>query len=385
MGLLVFIRVHLRLALLGGAVVLSGLPTGVWAQAWESLPEMPIAVAAPAVSVVGRKAVLTGGVVLGGGASSAVQVMDLDTFEWTEPVRLHTARYQHTQVTLADGRVLVVGGRSSRTPGQSGDGIKRCELIDLETNISTPTGDLPMPMHSPTLHLLKDGRAVVAGGHAVAIYEPGTGEWTTVAPLKFVRREHDSLMLEDGTLLIVGGIRAWTIMRVDLEAGVATRLKAHLPTGIDDLAIVPTPDGRVWIIGGQGMDGATTDQTWVLTLGEGAESRLVEGPRLGLATGLADHVLIQTPGGVVVSGGESQQGRVDTELADAFWLDPKTLSVRRLPDTAIAHDDAAGLSDGPWAIVFGGQVKESFLGTKVPTPVRAVHRIRLDSDAETPE
>ena len=382
--LFAFIRVHLRLILCYVFVLFNGL-TGVHAQQWESLPEMPIAVAAPAASVTGRKAVLTGGMLLGGGASKAVQVMDLDTFEWTEPVQLNTARYQHAQVTLPDGRVLVAGGRSSRIPGQVREAIKGCELIDLMKNTCTPTGDLPMPMHSPTLHLLADGRVVAAGGHAVAIYDPGEGAWTTVAPLSFIRREHESLILDDGTLLIIGGIRAWTIKRVDLTTGEVTKMKAYLPTGIDDHAVVPLPDGRVWIIGGQGMDGATVDQTWLLTVGDGAQSSLADGPRLGIETGMADHVLIQTPHGVVISGGESQQGRVDTELADAFWLDPATLGVRRLPNTAIAHDDAAGLNDGPWAIVFGGQVKASFLGVKVPTPVRAVHRIRLDSDGDSPE
>ncbi len=383
--LFVLIRVHLWLTFGGVFALLCGLGPAVQAQTWESLPEMPIAVAAPAVSVAGRRAVLTGGMTLGGGASTAVQVMDLDTFEWTEPMQLQTARYQHAQITLPDGRVLVAGGRSSRVPGQLREGIKQCELIDLEKNTVTPTGDLPMPMHSPTLHMLADGRVVVAGGHAVAVLDLGQGVWTTVAPLSQVRREHDSLILGDGTLLLVGGIRNWSIERVDLAAGTVTRLKSNLPTGIDDLAVTPLPDGRVWIIGGQGMDGATLDQTWVLTVGEGKESTLEDGPRLGIETGVADHVLIRTPHGVVVSGGESQQGRMDTELADAFWLDPATLGVCRLPSTEIAHDDAAGLNDGPWAIVFGGQVKESFLGVKVPTPVRAVHRIRLDSDGDSSE
>lgn len=352
---------------------------------WESLPEMPVAVAAPAACVTGRKAVLTGGMTLGGGASTAVQVMDLDTFEWSEPLLMHTARYQHAQITLQDGRVLVAGGRGSRIPGKMHEAIKTCELIDLEANTSTPTGELPMPMHSPTLHLLDDGRVVAAGGHAVAIYDPDERVWTTIAPLNFVRREHESVILPDGTLLIIGGIRAWTIKRVDLTTGEVTQMRASLPTGIDDHAVVPLPDGRVWIIGGQGMDGSTLDQTWLLTVGEGKASRLEVGPKIGVETGMADHVLIRTPHGVVISGGESQQGRIDTELADAFRLDPATLTVRRLPSTPLAHDDAAGLADGPWAIVFGGQLKESFLGVKVPTPVRAVHRIRLDVGPASPD
>lgn len=379
MGLFVCNRVYLRLIAFGVVVVLCGWPTGVRGQAWEAIAEMPIAVAAPAVSVRGREAVVTGGVLLGGGASTVVQVLDLDGLTWSQPMSMLTARYQHAQMTLADGRILIVGGRG-RIPGHNGVPLKSCELIDLAENQNATVGDLPMPMRSPTLHGLPDGRVAAVGHHVVAVLDLETLEWSVASSLKQPRREHVSHRLADGTLLIVGGIGRWTIERVDLNQTTSLVMDARLPTALDDLAMVPLPDGRLWIIGGQGLDGTTTDQTWLLTVGEGRDSRLEPGPALGVEHGLADHVVVTTPGGAVVCGGESQQGRVDTELADAFWLDTNTLEVHRLPATEIAHDDAVGFCDGGWAYVMGGQVKESFLGAKVPTPIRAVHRIRLTMD-----
>ena len=119
----------------------------------------------------------------------------------------------------------------------------------------------------------------------------------------------------------------------------------------------------------------------------------MDGPRLGLPGGVADHVVIQTPGGIVVVGGETQHERKDTELSAAFLLAPPevqprkfprkapgTLTVRRLPDTPIAHDDAAGFGYGNSAVVLGGQVKASLLGATVPTPIRAVDRIELGDE-----
>ncbi len=343
---------------------------------WESLPDMPIAVAAPAVSVRGREAVLTGGVLLGGGATGVVQVLDLDELTWSQPASLNVARYQHAQITLMDGRVLVVGGRARR-PGHYSLPLSGCELIDLETKTSAPTGDLPMPMQSPTLHALPGGEVAAVGNHIVAVYDPVAGTWAVGSPLKHPRREHASVLLDDGTILVAGGIGRSSFERVDLQTAESGLMKARLPGTLDDLAAVRLSGDRIWLIGGQGLDGQTTDQTWVLSVGEGSEGTLVPGPALGLENGLADHVVVQTPRGLVVTGGESQRRGVDTELADAFWLDPAMLTVRRLPKTRIAHDDAAGVSDGGWAIVFGGQVKESFLGAKVPTPIRAVHRIKL--------
>jgi hypothetical protein len=357
-------------------VLLCGLPSVIQGQAWERLADMPVAVAAPAVSVVGRRAVVTGGVLLGGGPSDAVQVLDLDKLTWSLAAGLNTARYQHAQVTLGDGRILVVGGRARR-PGNRPHPLVSCELIDLDKGVSEPTADLPMPMRSPTLHLLPDGRAAAIGNHIVAVYDPEQGAWTIGSPLMQPRRGHASLVLEDGTILVAGGIGRSSFERVDLAKGSSILMQARLAIPLDDLALAPLPGGRVWVIGGQGLDGQTTDQTWVLSVGPESDSGLAPGPALGVANGVADHVVIQTPNGIVVSGGESQRGRADTELADAFWLDPKTLAVRRLPSTEIAHDDAVGLCDGGWAIVFGGQVKESFLGAEVPTPIRAVHRIML--------
>jgi hypothetical protein len=357
------------------------MPVAVVAQTWERLADMPVAVAAPAVSVQGRRAVVTGGVVLGGAASGAVQVLDLDGLTWTQPITLNTPRYQHAQMTLDDGRLLIVGGRT-RLPAGTPEATASCELISADLTACEPVADLPMPMRSPTLHTLNDGRIAAVGAHIVAVFDPGQGTWTGVSPLHQPRREHASIMLVDGRILVGGGIGRSTFELVDLARGESVLLGVRLPRAMDDLAMVRLPNGRVWVIGGQTIDGQTTDRTWLLTLdsGGGGGGLIGDGPALGLAGGVADHVVVETPHGIVVVGGESQNGRHDTELADAFWLDPVGLTVRRLPATEIAHDDAAGFSDGGWAVVLGGQVKTPFLGVPVPTPIRAVHRIRLDGE-----
>ncbi|MEZ6192525.1 MAG: hypothetical protein R3C45_14715 [Phycisphaerales bacterium] len=192
---------------------------------WERLPDMPVAVAAPAVSVAGRNAVVTGGVVLGGGATAAVQVMGLDGFSWTLPLKLNTPRYQHAQITLGDGRILVAGGRT-RLPAASPEATRSCELIASDLSQIKPTADLPMPMRSPTLHLLPDGRVAAVDYQVLAVFDPANETWTVVCPLHAPRREHASLLLADGSILIGGGIGQASFERVDLSTGNSTLLAA---------------------------------------------------------------------------------------------------------------------------------------------------------------
>jgi hypothetical protein len=355
--------------------------SAVQGQTWQRVADLPTAVAAPAVSISDRVAVVTGGVVLGGGASGAVQVLDMDGLTWsTAAATLNTPRYQHAQVTLADGRLLVIGGRPSRVPGQPNPPLAGCEIIAADLSQSAIVGDLPMPMRTPTAHLLPDGRVLAIGNRIAAVFDPGPGgtdQWRPMMALSQPRSGHASVLLPDGSVLVGGGIGRSSFERIDPDKQASVPMRVRLPITLDDLAMVLLSDGRIWVIGGQSVGGATTDRTWLLTVGVDGESSLVEGPRLGRAAGVADHVAVVTANGIVVAGGESQQGRVDTELAAAFWLDPVGLTVAALPPTDVAHDDAVGFSDRGWAYVVGGQVSGSFLGVKVPTPVRAVHRIRL--------
>ncbi len=375
----VFIRVYARLIICLVCATMCTMTSVTHAQTWERLPDMPVAVAAPALSLQGRNAVVTGGVVLGSGSTKAVQVLDLDTMTWRVSTALVHARYQHAQITLQDGRILIVGGRK-REPATGPVTTASCELISADLTSCELTAELPIISRTPTLHMLGDGRVVSVGVHIVAIFDPENETWETQMPLRQRRSGHTSVMLDDGTILVAGGVNNATFERVDLQAGESTMLRVRLPMALDDLAMVKLPDGRLWVIGGQSSTGETTDRSWLLSLDPDAGDRLVEGPALGLAGGMADHLAIPTPGGIVVVGGESQHAGRDTELTDAFRLNPRTLTVTRLPDTPIAHDDAAGFLDGRSAVVLGGQVKASFLGMPVPTPIRAVHRITLDSE-----
>lgn len=369
----------------GGAV--AGLWLGVAAAQgqddgfrWERLDDLPMAVVAPAASVSGDRLVVTGGITFGGGTSDLVQIMDLSAKKWVRVVRLGQARYEHAQVTLDDGRALVVGGKVHPAAGWPTP-TASCELIDPGAPgdaMVQPAADLPQPIGTPVALKLDDGRVAVVGEWIGSVYDPTTNAWSK--PIKLDRRrvEHTAVVVGPQTVMVIGGTGRWEFERVDFATGRTHRYRQpHLPMLMDDMTAWRLEDGRIWVIGGQFINGQTTDRTWLASLTSAGHLVLIEdGPSLDFPAGISDHVLIETRWGLVAAGGEAEnaQGH-DSELPVALLLDPATLSVRRLPDTDVAHDDAAAVAWDGTIVLLGGQAPGRVLDFEVPMPVRTVHML----------
>ena len=101
---------------------------------------------------------------------------------WADTGSLNTKREYHTATLLANGKVLVVGGRVTF----SADGLSTSELYDPATGAWTATGTLSTTRDSHTATLLPNGKVLVAGGFTGAagsrsplssaeLYDPATG------------------------------------------------------------------------------------------------------------------------------------------------------------------------------------------------------------------
>ena len=91
--------------------------------------------------------------------SRLVEVWDPADGEWRKAEPLVKARSGCAAVTLADGRVLVVGGMSREAKLYSS-----AYLFDPAYGPRTKAGRLRTARHSLTASLLADGRVLVAGG-----------------------------------------------------------------------------------------------------------------------------------------------------------------------------------------------------------------------------
>lgn len=354
-------------------------------QEWQRLADMPTGVFKAAASVVGRRAVVTGGVTQFGGANRLVQVLDMAVGVWTVPLKLAVGRFDHAQVTLADGRVLVVGGHGGRVPNAMTP-LAGGHIIDLEAGTITAVPDLPQAAPYATAHLLSDGQVVVISGSHAAVFDPATNQWIKFIELHSRRRAHASVLLTGDRVLVAGGAGCDGLELVDVAAGVSRAFAARLPRPLDDLRMVVLPNERVLVLGGQDTgSGDTTAQTWVVDVRHPARVQLAPGPALGIPGGVADHCVVQLGRWVLIVGGETQRDGEDTELDTALLLDVKTLQVQPLPSLAAAHDDAVMVPFGRGVIVLGGyHVQHGFLGAlDLPIAGRRVESWRLsDSHAE---
>src|SRR5437016_9900957 len=124
-------------------------------------------------------------------------------------------RTGHAATVLADGRVLITGGRDG-----AGTIVATAEIFDPATETSTAVGALVTARVSHTATLLPNGRVLIAGGTSATgslssaeIFDPanpGAGFRVLSATMGAARAGHTATLLKDGTVLIAGGDVAGT-------------------------------------------------------------------------------------------------------------------------------------------------------------------------------
>ena len=143
--------------------------------------------------------------------------LDADAQTWTSVGS--SGVVNGSSVMYRPGRILYSGGASSvssSTPAQSNSAV-----IDLTA--PTPAWHAAAPMNYPriyhTLTMLADGRVLAVGGGNTSdqmqittgvmpaeIWDPATGQWTTIGSIAAARNYHSTAVLRpDGTVLVSGG------------------------------------------------------------------------------------------------------------------------------------------------------------------------------------
>jgi hypothetical protein len=124
---------------------------------------------------------------------------------------MNFGRWLHTATLLADGRLLILGGRTAK------DSVRAsAELYDPATGRFTLAGSMVDGRQQHTATLLPDGRVFIAGGYwsdgqkwrvlsATEMYDPATGNFSAVGSMGAPRESHSATLLDDGRVLLVGG------------------------------------------------------------------------------------------------------------------------------------------------------------------------------------
>jgi hypothetical protein len=241
---------------------------------------------------------------------TAGELFDPTTQTWATTGSLATGRECHGAALLGDGRVLVATGSPDLEWEYDTPSV---ELYDPATGTFAPGPDLALPRHYPTATSLADGRVLVAGGRAYGpkidhtvdaadVFDPKTGAWTSVGPMVHPRSQHGDALLDDGQVLLVGGSSPEGT-RDDAEL-FDPKSGSFLPTGSLAeprlaFATARAAGGRVVVAGGFVQDGLYTAGAEAFDPAKGAWSSLGK-----LPVGRAGASAATLPNGaVVVLGG----------------------------------------------------------------------------------
>lgn len=148
-----------------------------------------------------------------------VDIFDPATGLWKKAAKMHQPRRAHTATLLPDGTVLVVGGTTGgKDDGtEAGTQLATAEIYDPRTNTWKE-----LPSHlvtARTFHsaaLVPGGAVLLFGGldgsgsasRQVEGYFEGT--WQALDPLLVDRYQHASALLDDGRVLVTGGVHQAT-------------------------------------------------------------------------------------------------------------------------------------------------------------------------------
>ncbi|WP_374562316.1 Kelch repeat-containing protein [Ideonella sp.] len=264
------------------------------------------------------------------------------TGEFAPASAMGHARYAHTAVLLANGKVLLSHGQT-----QSRDAS--AELYDPVSGAFTATGDPLARRVAHTATRLLDGRVLVVGGadwanfflfaeSSAELYDPATGTWTQTGSMDTNRKYHTATLLPNGKVLVTGGsdTLSSTLKGAELYDP-ATGKWQSLPTMHDGRwrhSAVLLPSGKVLVSGG--IDALSPVERFVGSseLFDPASGKWSEAGHMVVPRGVHSTTLL--PNGKVLAAGGFGAG-LATELFDPAtrtWSAAAPLTAARAEHTA---------------------------------------------------
>jgi hypothetical protein len=179
---------------------------------WAATGSMHVARYGQVASLLADGRVLVaGGIEVGKGylgPLASAELYDPTIGTWTETGSMTRWRYYATAISLADGRVLVLGGHvgltpsSNRIPPGGGEETRSVETYDPQSG----TWALARPMTAPpaTATLLPNGTVLVThDGGSSELFDPRTGRWTATGSSTQPLYAPRATLLANGQVLVL--------------------------------------------------------------------------------------------------------------------------------------------------------------------------------------
>jgi N-acetylneuraminic acid mutarotase len=159
------------------------------------------------------KVLVTGGMAANGSYVAATQLYDPASNTWSAGPPMAAVRGYHNAILLPNGKVLVAGGDSNVFANSI---QTSAELYDPVTNTWSAAGSMATGRMKYTMTLLKSGKVLVTGGttsvgngwqytSSAEVYDPATNTWSSAGFIALNRTGHTATLLNNGTVLVVGG------------------------------------------------------------------------------------------------------------------------------------------------------------------------------------
>lgn len=210
--------------------------------------------------------IVAGGIGTAGAAIAEAELFRSATNDFVAVAAMKTTRAYHRATMLQNGRVLITGGYD-----KDNNVLATAELYDPASKTFSATGSMATSRVYHTATLLPSGKVLIAGGSTVSdlttgnpldsveIYDPATGRFTTptTAVLIDARFSHSAILLNNGKVLLTGGIglAGQKLATAELYDPASTAVNQITSTGAMTTprwltTITTMPDGTILLVGG---------------------------------------------------------------------------------------------------------------------------------------
>lgn len=195
---------------------------------------------------------------------NTAEIYDPATRTFSTTNAMTDARYRHTATRLLDGTVLIAGGMEGLTI------LASTEIYDPRRHRFIRSDSLVEDRYSHEATLMDDGIVLFTGGYSgsvstpdaadVEVYDPGPQAFKTAGTMVGKSTDNTATVLEDGTVLIVGGTTGIVeVGKLRIENTYTGTLT--IPTGWVSTA-TPTVTVTGSTTGTTVMDGSVNDGPW---------------------------------------------------------------------------------------------------------------------------
>jgi N-acetylneuraminic acid mutarotase len=285
--------------------------------------------------------------------------------EWRTAASMIRARTGFDAVVLGDGSVLAVGDDFACYPGPAVPGSERAERYDPAKDGWGAIQSLNKPRKEPATVVLPDGSALVIGGvndteqafSSTKLLAPGRGRWVD-GPLMVVARDAPvAVTIPDGVFVVSETRGGFTSERLDPGAD-AWRTAASLPAGarVDDM--VALGDGTVLALGSAANGSAEpTPAAYRYDPGRDAWSVVP-----GLHQGSPELVATADGGALAIGGLDGTTDAITARVhrfdsATGTWTEIAPMSTPRSRPQVVALDDGR-------VLVAGGAAGDGFADSR---------------------